>query len=36
MGEGDYDEQPKIQTDCRSRLIFGANFQSGPSSFDRS
>jgi len=36
VGEGDSDEQPQIQTDCRSKLVCGANLQSVQASFNHS
>jgi len=36
LGEGDSNEKPQVQTNRRSRLIFGANLQSGTSPFEHS
>lgn len=33
VGEEDFDEQPQIKTDWRSRLNFAENLQNGPSFF---
>jgi len=33
VGEEDFDEQPQIKTDWRSKLNFAENLQNGPSFF---